>query len=112
MIKSLIIAILLLNSYINSLKSKNICMKTVECIGKDCSYSVCKDKLSYDCSRLECAENEELCDEYQQKIKYISLRKSIKADKLQTLGLIRGVTLSTKSLRKFDILIRNIKECT
>ncbi len=112
MIKSLIIAILLLNSYINSLKSKNICMKTVECTGKDCSFSVCKDKLSYDCSRLECAENEELCDEYQQKIKYISLRKSIKADKLQTLGLIRGVTLSIKSLRKFDTLIRNIKECT
>jgi hypothetical protein len=111
MIKSLIIAILLLNSYINSLKSKNICMKTVECTGKDCSYSVCKDKLSYDCSRLECAESEELCDEYQQKIKYISLRKSIKADKLQTLGSIRGVTFVTKNLRKFDKLIKNIKEC-
>jgi hypothetical protein len=111
MIKSLIIIFLFLNSCVYSLNSRNICMKKVECIGKDCSYSACNGTLSYDCSRLECAESEELCDEYQQKIKYISLRKSIKADKLQTLGSIRGVTFVTKNLRKFDKLIKNIKEC-
>jgi hypothetical protein len=112
MIKSLLIIILFLNFCVYSLKSKDICMKTVECIGKDCSFSNCNGTLNYDCSRLECARNEELCDEYQEMIKYISLRKSIKADRLKTLGLIRGVTLSTKNLRKFDNLIKNIKECT
>lgn len=112
MFNSVIIAVLLLNYSVYSLKSKDICIKKVECNGKDCNMSSCNGKLGYDCSRLECARSEDLCDEYHEMIKYLDLKKSLKLDKLKTLGSMRGVTFVTKNLRMFEKLKKNVKECT
>jgi len=108
---------LLLNLYYNcicSLKSSDICFKKVECNydKSSCSLSSCKGKLSYDCNRLECALNANLCDEYEQIMKYMDLKKMIKMDKLKALGPIRGVSFVTKNLRKLDKMKNNIKECS
>jgi hypothetical protein len=112
MFKSFLITVFLLNYSVYSLKSKDICIKKVECNGKDCNLSICNGKLSYDCSRLECARNEELCDEYHEMVKYLDLKKSSKLDKLKTLGTMRGVTFVTKNVRMFENLKKNVKECT
>jgi len=95
-------------------KSSDICFKKVECNydKSSCSLSSCKGKLSYDCNRLECALNANLCDEYEQIMKYMDLKKMIKTDKLKALGPIRGVSFVTKNLRKLDKMKNNIKECS
>jgi hypothetical protein len=112
MIKSILLTILFINYYAYSLKSDDICLKTVECNGNDCGLSSCGNKLGYECSRLECARSKDSCEEYQEMIKYLDLKKNIKIDKLKTLASIRGVTFVTKNLRKFENLVNRIKECS
>jgi hypothetical protein len=112
MFNSVIITVLLLNYSVYSLKSKDICIKKVECNGKDCNMSSCNGKLGYDCSRFECARSGDLCDEYHEMIKYLDLKKNIKLENLKGLGSIRGVTFVTKNLRMFEKLKKNVKECT
>ncbi len=107
----ILIAILLLNSYVYSLKSKDVCIKRVECDGKYCYLASCKGKLGYDCSRLECARNKDLCDEYHDMLKYLDLKKNIKLENLKTLGSIRGATLVTKNVRMYESLKHKVKEC-
>ena len=111
MIKSILIAIFFINYYVYSLKSNDICLKTVECNGNDCGLSSCETKFGFDCSRFECARNEELCEEYQQMIRYMDLRKSIKIGKQKTLGTIRGISFVTKTLRKYEHLNNHIEKC-
>lgn len=106
-----LIAILLLNSSVYSLKSKDVCIKKVECNGKNCDLSSCKGKLSYDCSRLECSRSEDLCNEYHDMLKYLDLKKNTKLEKLKALGSIRGVTFLTKNVRMYESLKYKVKEC-
>jgi hypothetical protein len=44
-------------------------------------------------------------------VRYMNLKKSIKLDKLKTLGSIRGVQFVTKNLRKFVVLHSRILLC-
>ena len=105
--------ILLLISYVYTLlRSDDICIKKVECNGKNCSLSSCKKKLAYDCSRFECARNADLCSEYHEMLKYLDLKKNIKLENLKALGSIRGVTFVTKNLRMFEKLKNNIIQCS
>jgi hypothetical protein len=112
MLKTILIIILMINYFAYSLKSNDICIKKVECNGNNCGLSNCKGQLSYECSRLECARNEQLCEEYHEVIRYLDLRKNIKLDKLKTLATIRGISFVTKNLRKFENLKNQIEECS
>lgn len=112
MIKSILIAILFINYYVYSLKSNDICLKTVDCNGNDCGLSSCESKLGYDCSRLECARSKDLCEEYQEMIRYLNFKRNIKLENLKALGSIRGVPFVTKTLRKYDNIKNNIQECS
>ena len=108
----LITFLLFLNSfYVRSLVSNDICIKTVECDGNHCGLSNCKGALNYDCSRFECARSEELCEEYQQMVRYMDLRKSIQICKQKTLGTIRGISFVTKTLRKYEYINNHIGKC-
>jgi hypothetical protein len=112
-LKRIIYILLFVNFYVNCLKVKDICIKRVECNGKNyCKFSSCIGKLGYDCSRLECSRNEDLCNEYHGMLKYLDLKKNIKLENLKTLGSIRGVTFVTKNLRMFEKLKKNIRECS
>jgi hypothetical protein len=111
-LKIIIIVFLFLNLYVNCLKVKDICIKKVECEGKNCSLSSCKKKLAYDCSRFECARNADLCVEYHEMLKYLDLKKNVKLENLKALGSIRGVTFVTKNLRMFEKLKNNIRQCS
>ncbi len=108
----LITFLLFLNSFcVSGLMSNDICIKTVECEGNNCGLSHCNGELNYDCSRFECARNEELCEEYQQMVRYMDLRKSIKIGKQKTLGTIRGISFVTKTLRKYEYINNHIEKC-
>ena len=115
MLKSILIGILLLNYYliVNSLKSEDICIKQVECnSGNNCGFSNCAGKqLEYDCSRLECAKTAESCEEYQDMIRYMDHKKSIKLERAKTEQSIKGFSFLTKNLRKFENIKNNIKAC-
>ena len=91
MIKSILITILFINYYAYSLKSNDICMKTVECNGNDCGLSSCENKLGYECSRLECARSKDLCEEYQDMLRYMEYKKSAKLEKAKTEQSMRGI---------------------
>ncbi len=70
--------LILLNSfYVSSLKSEDICIKTVKYDGNYYGLSNCNGTLNYDCSKFECARNAFLCEEYQQMIKYMTLGRRI-----------------------------------
>ena len=112
MLKTIFLIILLINYFAYSLKSNDVCIKRVECNGNNCGLSNCKGILSYECSRMECSINEQTCEEYQEIIRYLDLRKNIKMDKLKTLGTMRGLSFVTKNLRKFETLRNNIEECS
>lgn len=112
MLKIILITILFLNNYVYNLNSNDICYKAVECNGHNkCDLSNCKGKLDYDCNRMECTRNAELCDEYQEMLHYLNQRKSIYFDKQKTLSTMRGVPFVTRTLRKFENIKNNIKEC-
>ena len=112
-----IILLLLISFYVKAiiLKSDDICIKIVECrfhgISKQCGLINCNGTLGYECSRFECALNEDSCEEYQQMVRYIDLKKSVKLERLKTLGGIRGLSFVTKTLRKFEKLKKNINFC-
>lgn len=115
MLKSLIFSFFLfLNYHVYTLNSNDICIKTIECDSNNnnnCGLKKCNGTLSYECNRLECALKKELCEEYQDMVRYMNLKKSIKLDKLKTLGSIRGVQFVTKHLRKFVVLHSRIQLC-
>jgi hypothetical protein len=111
MLKSIVISIFLFNFYVYSLKSNDICIKRVECNGKNCNLESCKGILSYECNRLECALNADSCDEYHEMVKYMNVKKQLKLDKVKTLELIRGVPFLTKTLRNFEVLRSGINLC-
>ena len=112
-----IILLLLISFYVKAiiLKSDDICIKIVECRfhgrSKQCGLINCNGTLGYECSRFECALNEDSCEEYQQMVRYIDLKKSVKLERLKTLGAIRGLSFVTKTLRKFEKLKKNINFC-
>ena len=110
-LKIIIYFLLFVNFYVDCLKVKDICIKRVECNGKNCDLSSCKGKLGYDCSRLECARSEDLCNEYHDMLKYLDLKKNIKLENLKALGSIRGVTFLTKNVRMYESLKYKVKEC-
>jgi len=104
--------LILLNSfYVSSLKSEDICIKTVKYDGNNYGLSSCNGELNYDCSRFECARSEALCEEYQQMVRYMDLRKSIQNGKQKTLGTIRGISFVTKLLRKYEYITNHIEKC-
>ena len=88
MIKTVLKALMLL-SYLNiiySLKSTDICSKPYECKNgfESCSFSNCTGySLSYDCNRIECALDEESCDEYQMGIEEMNKKKISKENRNQ-----------------------------
>jgi len=115
MLKSIIIIVeiflvLMLNCKVNSLKSEDICIKKVKCDGiNNCGLTSCGERLDYECSRFECALNASLCEEYQNMIKFMNLRKSIQVDKHKTLS---GLSFAAKKLAKFEKMKYNINECS
>jgi hypothetical protein len=112
MLKIILITVLLLRNYVYSLNSDDICTKTVECSGNICSLSKCRGNLDYECSRLECARSEDLCEKYQEMIRYLNFKRNVKLENLKALGSIRGVPFVTKTLRKYDNIKNNIQECS
>jgi hypothetical protein len=113
MLKPLIYSFLFFNYYVFTLNSNDICIKSIECDSdnSNCGLKKCNGTLSHECNRLECTLNKELCEEYQDMVRYMNLKKSIKLDKLKTLGSIRGVQFVTKNLRKFVVLHSRILLC-
>jgi hypothetical protein len=111
MLKSILIATLFLNCYVYTLNSDDICIKKVECEGNNCGLSNCNGKLGYECSRLECALNADLCEQYQDMVRYMEHKKSAKLEKAKTEQSMRGIPFLTKTLRKFEALKNNIMEC-
>ena len=105
--------ILLLISYVYTLlRSDDICIKKVECNGKAyCELSNCKGQLAYDCNRLECAKNAQLCDEYHEMTRYMDRKKNDKLVRAKTLELMRGVPFVTKELRKLVKIRHYIELC-
>jgi hypothetical protein len=113
-----IILLLLISFYVKAiiLKSDDICIKIVECRfhgrSKQCGLINCNGTLGYECSRFECALNEDSCEEYQQMVRYIDLKKNVKLDKVKTLNNIRGVSFGTRKLRKLERIRNNINVCS
>ena len=117
MIKTVLKALMLL-SYLNiiySLKSTDICFKPYECKNgfESCSFSSCTGHLlSYDCNRIECALDEESCDEYQMGVDEIIQRRNTKLDRAPTVSLMQGVSFTPKRLRNFAKMLKKIKICS
>jgi hypothetical protein len=103
--------LILLNSfYVSSLKSEDICIKTVKYDGNYYGLSNCNGTLNYDCSKFECARNAFLCEEYQQMIKYMDQRKSVVKQK--TTATTRGISfVVAKTLRKYEYINNHIEKC-
>jgi hypothetical protein len=113
MIKIILLIIFLILSINNiyCLKSDEICYKQYECNGKHCTLLNCTGLFSYDCRKYECTLNENICDEYESLREELNLKKNLKLDRANTVGLIKGISFSSRRLKKFEFLIKQIKLC-
>jgi hypothetical protein len=106
----LIIAILSINN-LNCLKPDEICYKEYKCDGKHCTLLDCTGLLNYNCDRHECSLDAETCDQYLLMKSEIDSRKISKLDKAFTVALIKGISFSSRRLKKYEFILRNIKIC-
>ena len=113
MIKIILLIIFLILSINNiyCLKSDEICYKQYECNGKHCTLLDCTGLLNYNCDRHECSLDAETCDQYLLMKSEIDSRKISKLDKAFTVALIKGISFSSRRLKKYEFILRNIKIC-
>ncbi len=110
--KSIILIALISINIIHSLKSDDICYKGFQCDdGINCLISNCTGLLNFNCDRHECSLDAETCDQYLLMKSEIDSRKNSKLDKAFTVGLIKGISFSSKRLKKYEFILRNIKIC-
>jgi hypothetical protein len=112
-LKALItIILLLIINTVNSLKSTDICYKQYECMDKNhCLFSNCTGLLTFDCNRMECTLDFASCNEYQLGLSEIIKRKNLKLDRASTVSLIQGISFTTKRLRGFSKMLKQITMC-
>lgn len=107
----LIVIFLLKLTIIQNFKSNEICNKKLKCEDKDCSLLNCTGLLNYNCDRYECSLNAKTCAEYKSVRDEIISRKNSKPNRAHTIGLIHGISIASKRLKKFEFLIKQVKPC-
>ncbi len=110
-IKIIILVLFSSISIQNCLTLDDICVKRYECDGKHCQLFDCTGSFGYNCNRHECSSNAETCDEYHLMLNELNSKKNSKLDRAFTEGLIRGISVSSKRLQKFEILTKKIRLC-
>jgi len=61
---------------------------------------------------MECTLDFASCNEYQSGLSEIIKRKNLKLDRASTVALIQGISFTTKRLRGFSKLLKQITMCT
>jgi len=111
---TIIIALLSVN-VMDCLKSSEICYRKLYCNGKgntDCSTTDCIGLNAYECYRYECSRNAEACEEYQAIRNELDSRKNVKLDKAFTIGLMQGISFSSKRLKKYEYILKKVEVCS
>jgi hypothetical protein len=92
-------------------KSNEICDKKLKCEGEDCSLLNCTGLLNFDCDRYECSLNAKTCAEYKAVRDEIISKKNSKPNSAHTIGMIHGISVVSKRLKKFEFRIKQVKPC-